>query len=65
MVHADHLDTETWVEGDTDYEALDGIRLELESLYKFLVEKPDTQLSGKFKSWKKLLINAIEERDDF
>ncbi len=65
MVHADHLDTETWAEDDTDYKALDGIRLELECLYKFLKETPNDQLGDKFLSWKKLLINAIEGKDEF
>ena len=64
MVHADHLDTESWAEGDDDYDAIDGIRLEIECLYKFLSETPNEKLSEKFISWKKLLIAAIEGRDD-
>ena len=61
IVHADHFDTESWAEGENEYEALDGIRFEIEDLYEHLCEMPDVKLGDKLKSWKRLLANMIED----
>ena len=63
-VFAEHLDTESWAEGEDDYDAIDGLRMEIEALYKHLKKTPDEKLGRNLLSWKKLLIAAIEGRDD-
>ena len=52
MVHADHLDTESWSEGENEYQALDGLRFEIEDLFNHLKETPDAELGDNLPRWK-------------
>ncbi len=60
-VFAEHLDTESWAEGEDDYLAVDGLRMEIEALYKHLKKTPANKLGRNLLSWKKLLESVIEE----
>ncbi len=58
---ARHPDTESWASGETYYEAIDGLRYELEDLFSFLKETPDEKLGRNPLLWKILLISELEE----
>ena len=57
---AEHPDTESWAEGDTEYEAIDGLRTEIEALYKHLIDAPDENLGRNPLRWKKFLLSIVE-----
>jgi hypothetical protein len=61
MVFAEHLDTESWAEGEDDYDAINGLRMEIESLYKHLKRTPDSKLGRNLLSWKRLLTSVVED----
>ncbi|MBC8205044.1 hypothetical protein ISS30_08655 [bacterium] len=58
---AEHTDTESWAEAETEYEAIDGLRIEIEDLYEHLKNTPDEQLGRNPLSWKRLLNSCVEE----
>ena len=60
-VIAEHTDTESWAEAETEYEAIDGLRIEIEDLYEHLKTTPNEQLGRNPLSWKRLLNSCIEE----
>ena len=60
-VFAEHIDTESWAEGADDYDAINGLRMEIEALYKHLKKTPDEKLGKNLLSWKRLLSSVIED----
>jgi hypothetical protein len=57
---AEHPDTESWAEGETEYEAIDNLRIEIEALYEDLREIPDDKLGRNPLQWKRFLLLEIE-----
>lgn len=58
---AEHPDTESWATGESDFDAIDGIRYEIEDLYNHLKETPDENLGRKLLQWKRLLLSIVED----
>lgn len=58
---AEHPDTESWAEGETEYEAIDGLRYEIEDLYDDLKEIPDEELGRNPLRWKRFLLSIVGE----
>ncbi len=56
---ATHPDTESWASGDTEFEAIDGLKYEIEDLFHHLMETSDENLSPKLIRWKKHLVFLV------
>ena len=56
-----HYDTESYASGKIEFEAIEGLKNELEDLFKYLINTPDEELCFCIQRWKKLLLYALVE----
>ena len=60
-VIATHYDTESYASGKTEFDAIEGLKYEIEDLFNHLIETADENLSPRFQRWKKFLLSFLLE----